>query len=236
MQLSSLIRVRTVSKWLASIATPLGLALFATLLLAAVPAQAAMYGYISNPGGIYRLNSQTAAQVAVYTGAPFDGATVVAGLAMRPSDGMLFFVFNNTANQALYRWDPATPTTAAVLVGTTGKAVPYIHRLGFHPTNGNLYGNDLSPATTLWTLNQTTGAATAAATVAEQAFSVPESPAALLPGDCVVVSPLVPSATAVTSGHARINATGQLVLVFINPTAGALTRTATAYSVLIARQ
>ena len=165
MQLSSLIRVRTVSKWLASIATPLGLALFATLLLVAVPAQAAMYGYISNPAGIYRLNSQTAAQVAVYTGAPFDGTTVVAGLAMRPSDGMLFFVFDSTANQALYRWNPATPTTAPVLVGTTGAAVPYIHRLGFHPTNGSLYGNDLSPATTLWTLNQTSGAATAAATI-----------------------------------------------------------------------
>ena len=124
-----------------------------------------MYGYISNPAGIYRLNSQTAAQVAVYTGAPFDGTTVVAGLAMRPSDGMLFFVFNNTANQALYRWDPATPTTAPVLVGTTGAAVPYIHRLGFHPTNGSLYGNEASPGTTLWTLNQASGAATAAATI-----------------------------------------------------------------------
>ena len=165
MQVSSLICVRTVSKWLDKVAVPLWLALFATLLLVAIPAQAAMYGYITNPAGIHRVNSQTAARVTLYTGAPFDGATAVAGAAIRPSDGMLFFLFNNTANQPLYRWDPATPATAPVLVGTTGAAVPYIHRLSFHPTNGNLYGNELSPATRLWTLNQTSGAATAAATI-----------------------------------------------------------------------
>ena len=141
MRLSRFIRVRTILELLASIATPLGLALFATLLLVAVPAQAAMYGYITNPAGIHRVDSQTAARVTLYTGAPFDGAITVAGVAMRPSDGMLFFLFNSTANQALYRWNPATPTIAPVSVGTTGAAVPYIHRLGFHPTNGNLYGN-----------------------------------------------------------------------------------------------
>jgi hypothetical protein len=159
------IRVRTISEWFAGIAIRLGLVLVASLLFAALPAQAAMYGYISNATGIYRLNSQTAAQVAVYTGVPFNGTTFVAGLAMRPSDGMLFFTRDNTANQAVYRWDPATPATAPVLLGTTGAAVPYIHRLGFNPTTGTLYGNEASPATTLWTLNQTTGAATATATI-----------------------------------------------------------------------
>jgi uncharacterized repeat protein (TIGR01451 family) len=165
MHLFKVIHVPALSARLARIGKPLGLALCAALLLLAGHAHAAMYGYATNPTGIYRINTQTAATTAVYAGAPFDGATIVAGVALRPSDGMLFFLFDSTANQALYRWDPATPAVAPVRLGTTGAAVPYIHRLGFHPTNGALYGSEASPATTLWTLNQASGAATAAATI-----------------------------------------------------------------------
>lgn len=79
-----------------------------------------------------------------------------------------------------------------------------------------------------------TPAATAAALSAEQAFTVaPPSP--LLPGDIVSVSALTPSANAAHVSGARVNATGQLVLTVANPTAGSLTRTASAYAVLVAR-
>ncbi len=135
---------------------------FALLLSAfSVYAQAATLGYITNATGIYQVNLQTAATTLLYSSAPFDGSTTVAGEGVRPSDGMLFFTFNNITNQQVYRWDPATPATAPVLLGNTGAAVPYIHRLAFHPTNGNLYGSDIN-GTSLWTINQTTGAATAA--------------------------------------------------------------------------
>mgnify|MGYP001612172272 CR=1 FL=1 len=139
--------------------------LLATQLLMAGNAYAAMYGYITNQNGIHRVNTQTATTTTLYAGAPFDGATFVAGAAIRPSDGMVFFLFNNITNQQVYRWDPTTPATAPVLLGTTGAAVPFIHRLAFHPTNGALYGNEATPATTLWTINQATGAATTAATI-----------------------------------------------------------------------
>jgi uncharacterized repeat protein (TIGR01451 family) len=165
MHLFKLIHVPAISARLARIGKPLGLALCAALLLLAGPARAAMYGYATNAGGIHQINTQTAARTTLYALAPFDGTTFVAGAALRPSDGMLFFLFNNTTNQALYRWDPATPAVAPVQLGTTGTTVPYIHRLAFHPTNGNLYGNEASPATRLWTLNQTSGVATAAATI-----------------------------------------------------------------------
>jgi parallel beta-helix repeat protein len=136
------------------------------LLLSAFSAyaQAATLGYITNATGIYQVNLQTAATTLLNSSAPFDGSTTVAGEGVRPSDGMLFFTFNNITNQQVYRWDPATPATAPVLLGNTGAAVPYIHRLAFHPTNGNLYGSDIN-GTSLWTINQTTGAATNVAAI-----------------------------------------------------------------------
>ncbi|MEQ1661544.1 MAG: right-handed parallel beta-helix repeat-containing protein [Thiobacillus sp.] len=125
--------------------------------------QAAMFGYVTNANGIYRLNTTTGATTLQYNGAPFDGATSVVADAMRPSDGMIFFLFTNVANQSVYRWDPATPATAPVLIGNTG--VARILRLAFHPSNGNLYGTDNNPSTALWTINLSTGAASSAATI-----------------------------------------------------------------------
>lgn len=134
------------------------------LMLVAAPAGAGMFGYATNEDGIHRINTQTGATTQVYSGTPFNGSTFAAGAAMRPSDGMLFFVFNNNNNQNVYRWNPATPATAPVLLGSTGNSVPYIHRLAFNPGNGNLYGIDVSGAT-LWLINQGNGSASSAATI-----------------------------------------------------------------------
>jgi len=126
---------------------------------------AAMYGYATNATGIYRIDTATGNATLVYSGAPFNATTAVAAVAMRPSDGMLFFAFNSTTNQPIYSWDPANPSTPPVLLGTTGTGVPYIHRLTAHPVTGTIYGIDPNPATTLWIIDQTTGAASAAATI-----------------------------------------------------------------------
>jgi len=140
---------------------PLGLvaALIATLG-AARPAHAQLWAYGSSQTGIYRVNTSTGAATLIYSGTPFPAAANVAGLAQRPSDGMLFFIVGSSGNDAVYRWDPATPATAAVLLGTTGAAVPYMPRLGFDPATGNLYGIDVN-TTRLYTVNQASGAATA---------------------------------------------------------------------------
>jgi uncharacterized repeat protein (TIGR01451 family) len=137
----------------------LGGALIALSCLLGAGARAAMVGYATNATGIYRVNTQTGAVTLLYSGAPFNGSTFAAGAALRPSDGMLFFTFNNVSNQPVYRWDPLTPAVAPVLLGTTGAGRPYIHRLAFHPTSGVLYGSDINGAN-LWQINQGTGAAT----------------------------------------------------------------------------
>lgn len=84
-------------------------------------------------------------------------ATASAAVAVRASDGMLFFV-TQVANGQVYSWNPATPATAPVLLGTTGAAIPYIPRLAFS-ANGVLYGVDTNTAD-LYSINQSTGAAT----------------------------------------------------------------------------
>lgn len=127
-------------------------------------AHAAMFGYITNGNGIYRVNTTTGATTLLYSGAPFPTGSPVAAAAQRPSDGMVFFLFGNSTNQPAYRWDPATPATAPVLLGNTGAGV-YIHRFAFHPSNGTIYGTDDGPSTVLWTINQTTGVATNSATI-----------------------------------------------------------------------
>src|SRR5260221_10811727 len=84
-------------------------------------------------------------------------ATATAGGAQRASDGMIFFV-TQVANGQVYRWNPSTPATAPVLLGTTGAAVPYIPRFAFS-ASGVLYAVDTNTAN-LYTIDQTTGAAT----------------------------------------------------------------------------
>src|SRR5688572_19613037 len=68
---------------------------------------------------IWHLNTTTGVETVVYTGYPGGNA---ATLAQRPSDGMLFYVINSTtgSNGAVYRFNPATPSVAPVLLGNIG--------------------------------------------------------------------------------------------------------------------
>lgn len=77
-------------------------------------------------------------------------------------------------------------------------------------------------------------AATGAATSAEQAFTMPVGTPPLKAGDIVdVTGPGSGNAVALAGG--RVNATGQLVLAFVNPTAGSLTHAAGNFGVVITR-
>lgn len=125
----------------------------AALLPSAARAQQQLYG--TGAGGIYRISSTNGGTTLVYTGTPFAGGYVAAS-AQRPSDGMLFFIYGSGGNDAVYRWDPATPATAPVFLGNTGR--PYMPRLAFSP-GGVLYGMDMG-TDSLYILNQATGAAT----------------------------------------------------------------------------
>lgn len=88
-----------------------------------------------------------------------------------------------------------------------------------------------------------TPAATAAASAVEQAFTVtPGSNSSTMPAgvalaitDVVHVSPQAASGNNVTVGTARINSTGQLVIQFVNPTAGSLTHAAATFNVIVHR-
>ncbi|HEV2960388.1 MAG TPA: SdrD B-like domain-containing protein [Candidatus Angelobacter sp.] len=83
--------------------------------------------------------------------------TSSAAMAVRASDGIVFFI-TQVANGAVFTWNPATPATAPVQIGTTGAAIPYIPRLAFS-ASGVLYAVD-TDTTNLYTINQATGAAT----------------------------------------------------------------------------
>src|SRR5678815_1953131 len=118
-----------------------------------------MYALRGAPSNnIYQIDPAAATETVVYTGYPGGSA---ATLAMRPSDGVLFYVIN-AANGVLYSWDPATPASPPVAIGTgIGAAVPGGLRMAFSQA-GTLYymaGNDL------YTINQVTGVATLAATI-----------------------------------------------------------------------
>lgn len=84
--------------------------------------------------------------------------TSSAAMAVRASDGMVFFI-TQVANGPVFTWNPATPATAPVQIGTTGAAIAYIPRLAFS-ASGLLYAVD-TDTTNLYTINQATGAATA---------------------------------------------------------------------------
>ncbi len=77
-------------------------------------------------------------------------------LATRPSDGVLFYLDSQAVNPNLWRFDPGTPATPPVLVGTTGIGVTGVLRLAFD-AGGTLYAMD-SASTILYTLSPATGA------------------------------------------------------------------------------
>ena len=143
------------------------------VLLALAPAataQTSVYHIRGNASAgsnnIWHINLTTGVETAIYTGYPGGNA---ATLAQRPSDGMLFYVINSTAgeNGAVYRFNPATPTVAPVLLGnigpsTSGGDVSSGFRMAFSPT-GTLYymsGGGVADNDRLYTVNQTTGRAT----------------------------------------------------------------------------
>src|SRR5512136_2061210 len=100
------------------------------LLLSASPAFAGVQDNVYSVGigtrNIYQVNANGTV-TSIFT---TYSATASAAVAVRPSDGMLLFV-TNVANGQVYSWNPSTPATAPVLLGTTGAAIPYIPRLAF---------------------------------------------------------------------------------------------------------
>jgi uncharacterized repeat protein (TIGR01451 family) len=151
-------------------------ALLALLVLApAAAAQTSVYHIRGNAtagsNNIWAVNPSTGAETLVYTGYPGGNA---ATLAQRPSDGMIFYVINDGSGQngAVYRFNPATPSVVPVLLGnigpsTSGGNVLSGFRMAFNNA-GTLYymsGGGGADNDTLYTMNQTTGRATAVATI-----------------------------------------------------------------------
>lgn len=77
-------------------------------------------------------------------------------------------------------------------------------------------------------------AATAAASAVEQAFTPSKNPVPLRSTDTVSVTG-PGSGNNIAVGGARVNTTGQVVIQFINPTAGALTHAAGVFKFVITR-
>jgi uncharacterized repeat protein (TIGR01451 family) len=109
---------------------------------------------------IWSLNPATGAETLVYSNYPGGNA---ATLAQRPSDGMIFYTISggSSSNRPVYRFNPATPSVAPVFIGRLGGGVGSGFRMAFlgntlyyMPAGGGLDNN------TLYTINQTTGAAT----------------------------------------------------------------------------
>ena len=113
------------------------------------------------PYNITTIDQGNGTATTVFAGYP-PGASGSAAMAQRANDGMLFYITGTAGNDRVYRWNPATPAVAPVFLGTTGAGVAYLPRLAF-AQNDVLYAINTSGAT-LYTLDQTTGAATAIAT------------------------------------------------------------------------
>jgi uncharacterized repeat protein (TIGR01451 family) len=148
---------------------------FLALAPAEANAQTSVYHIRGNAtagsNNIWSVNPSTGAETLVYTGYPGGNA---ATLAQRPSDGMIFYVINAASgtNGAVYRFNPATPSVAPVLLGnigpsTSGGNVSSGFRMAFNNA-GTLYfmsGGGGADNDTLYTISQTTGQATVAATI-----------------------------------------------------------------------
>jgi uncharacterized repeat protein (TIGR01451 family) len=127
------------------------------LLFAVVVRGEAFFGVTNN--GIYKVDvgsgtfaSGTYATVVTFSTPITSGVT----LATRQSDGVLFYLDSQAVNPNLWRYDPSSPGSSPVLVGTTGIGVTGVLRLGFD-LGGTLYAMD-SSSTVLYTLSTATGA------------------------------------------------------------------------------
>src|ERR1043166_1686370 len=109
--------------------------------------------------GIYHINATTGVVTTIYAGYPGGSSATI---AQRPSDGMLFYAIAATNGQ-VYRYNPATPAVApVVLTNTLGAGVPDSFRMAFSSA-GTLYY--LPDSGVLYTINQVTGVATAGPTI-----------------------------------------------------------------------
>ncbi len=131
------------------------LALLAVCIGANADVRDNIYSFGLATTNIYQVNPANGTVTNLFTN--YAGGSTTAGAAQRASDGMIFFV-TQVANGQVYRWNPSTPATAPVLLGTTGAAIPYIPRMAFN-VSGVLYAVDTNTAD-LYTIDQTTGAAT----------------------------------------------------------------------------
>lgn len=136
---------------------------------AVVSAQNVMYHIRGNASAgsnnIWVVNTSTGVETLVYSNYPGGNAATV---ALRPSDGMIFYAINTSggSNGPVYRFNPATPSVAPVLLGTLGGSVGSGFRMAF--SGATLYfmpAGGGADTNTLYTVNQNTGAATAAATI-----------------------------------------------------------------------
>lgn len=155
--------------WAGALRSRLLLLLAALLLPGSVASAQSIYHIRGNAtagsNNLWSLNPTTGAQTLVYTNYPGGNA---ATLAQRPSDGMIFYAINTSggSNGPVYRFNPATPNVAPVLLGTLGGSVGAGFRMAF--SGSTLYfmpaggGGDNN---TLYAVNQTTGAATSVATI-----------------------------------------------------------------------
>jgi uncharacterized repeat protein (TIGR01451 family) len=119
---------------------------------------------------LWSIDPTSGIETLVYNNYPGGNA---ATLAQRPSDGMIFYAINAASgtNGAMYRFNPATPAVAPVLLGnvgpsTSGGNVGSAYRMAF--LGNTLYympGGGAADNDTLYTINQATGQATAVATI-----------------------------------------------------------------------
>jgi len=156
---------RFASGWLRSFLLGVAVLLFA----GAAAAQTNIYHIRGNASAgsnnLWTIDPTTGAETLVYANYPGGNA---ATLAQRPSDGMIFYCINTAGgtNGPVYSFNPATPGVAPVLIGSLGGSVGSGFRMAF--LGNTLYfmpaggGTDTN---TLYTVNQATGAATAAATI-----------------------------------------------------------------------
>jgi uncharacterized repeat protein (TIGR01451 family) len=140
----------------------------------AASAQTSIYHIRGNAtagsNNLWSVDQTTGVETLVYANYPGGNA---ATLAQRPSDGMIFYAINAVSgvNGAVYRFNPATPAIAPVLLGnvgpsTTGSNVGSAYRMAF--LGNTLYympGGGAADNDTLYTISQTTGQATPVATI-----------------------------------------------------------------------
>src|SRR5947209_15476441 len=138
----------TAIRWLLVI---LSIAIFTTTAIAGTQDNVYSVGLATRNIYLVNANGTVTNLFTNYTG------TSSAAMAVRASDGVVFFI-TQVANGPVFTWNPATPATAPVQIGTTGAAVAYIPRLAFSAA-GVLYAVD-TDTTNIYTSNQATAAAT----------------------------------------------------------------------------